>query len=113
MSWLIGEMDNTVIITKKCEKDLQKAAYKIGALYDPSDMIVEDGKIWFDPDSAEHMDFIDNDEILAVLEKHKVDGRITFGSLDGDNAGKFWGYDFNDGKMTRLEGMVVFKEVKE
>lgn len=110
MSWTIGQMSNTVKITKKCEKDLQKTAYEIGVLYDPSDMIVESGKIWFDPDSTEHMDFIQNSAILNVLEKHKVNGRITFGSLEGDNAGKFWGYDFKDGVVKRLKGTIVFEE---
>ncbi|MFP5446682.1 MAG: hypothetical protein ACLGIY_24440 [Betaproteobacteria bacterium] len=60
----------------------------------------------FDEDSMEHMDFVWNDEVLAVLADAKVNGRVTFGSLEGNNAGEFWGYDFKDGLMTKLTGAI-------
>jgi hypothetical protein len=47
-------------------------------------------------DYMEHMDYLGDPDIRAVLRAHKVKGEIVFCSLEG-NAGQAWGYRF-DGK---------------
>ncbi len=83
-------------------------SYTSGSLWDSIEYITEDGKLSFNSDHMEHMDYLaDSAEIVQVLTEHKVEGDICFGSLDGDNAGSFWGYRF-DGKggMKPLEGTI-------
>lgn len=112
MGWSIGLIDNTVEITEKCAKELLK---KCGneRYWDSVDEVVDsDGYLVFNSDHYEHMDYVDDPDIQAILEKHKVNGIITFGSLDGDDAGSFWGYQFDDGKLTYLVGEVVYKPVE-
>lgn len=108
--WSIAEIDNTVEISNKCAKELLKI--------DPEcrwnnrlDRLVMDGKLYFNPDDYEGMDFVYDEDVQKVLKKHKVKGDITFGSLDGDNFGSFWGYRF-DGKggMVELRGELIWKE---
>ena len=53
--------------------------------------------LMFISDHMEHMDYLWNESIINKLKEMKVKGDITFGSLDGDNAGDNWGYRF-DGK---------------
>ncbi len=53
------------------------------------------------------MDYVHKEHIQEVLKRNKVEGVIKFGSLEGENAGDFWGYEF-DGKggMKELVGEV-------
>ena len=106
MSWSIANVVNEVKISKKCARDLFEVqeATSDELWYSP-DGVTNNGKLTFDPDHMEHMDYLYNEDIQKVLLKYKVKGDICFGSLDGDNAGSFWGYRF-DGKggMSTLEG---------
>lgn len=109
MSWSIANITNTVKITDACAKDLFAAQeYEHEIWSDPSDVTYE-GKLVFLKDLMEHMDYVWREHIQKVLKAHKVKGDITFGSLDGDDFGKFWGYRF-DGKggMAKLKGMIVW-----
>ncbi len=56
------------------------------------------------------MDYLDNNPAFTkILCNHKVKGDICFGSLEGDNAGSFWGYRFNGkGQLQKLEGTLVW-----
>lgn len=106
MSWSIGELVNTVTISKKCARELFAVRKNYGTWYSLED-VTYDGKLNFNGDHMEHMDYLWNEDIQAVLLKYKVRGDVCFGSLEGDNAGSFWGYRF-DGKggMSTLEGKV-------
>lgn len=103
MGWFINEGENTVKITKKCAEELFAAQeYENELWYDLEDVAYE-GKLIFNSDHMEHMDWIANyDHLAAVLKKNKVKGRICFESHEGDNAGAYWGYEF-DGKGGMVE----------
>jgi hypothetical protein len=114
MSWTIHNIDNTVKIVKACAKDLFKVGNAEGAgpctIWYSLDEVSYKGKLSFDPDHREHMDYIWYFEILEVLKKHKVNGDITFADLEGGyGSQRFWGYRFLNGEMTRLTGKVVFE----
>jgi hypothetical protein len=113
MSWSISNIDNTVEISKKCAKDLFEAQRDDGEdhgefFWNPDDVTYE-GKLRFNPDHDEHMDYVGDDRIQKVLKKHKVKGDITFGDLESSREGSFWGYRF-DGKggMKELKGKLVW-----
>ncbi len=114
--WSIGVVVNTVEITKECAKELFEAQDNEQDdeeyIWSEPENVAYKGKLCFNPDHMEHMDFLATDEkIVEILKKHKVAGDICFGSLEGDNKGQFWGYRF-DGKggMTELKGLVVYEE---
>jgi len=108
--WSIAEMKNAVEVDKKCAKEL----FKLNPLdiWRDIDEVTYNGKLYFNPDHHEHMDFLStSDRVIKILKKHKVKGDIWFGSLEGDNSGEFWGYRF-DGKggMKKLTGELKFIE---
>ena len=109
--WHIHNVVNAVEITKKCAKDLFNAQEDAsGEWYDVDD-VTHNGKLYFNEDRFEDMDYVWKEEYTKVLLKHKVKGDICFGSLEGDNAGQFWGYRF-DGKggIKELVGTLSYKE---
>lgn len=108
MGWNIAVISNTVEISSQCAKDLWTAVQKRDNPWYAAEGVCCDGKLNFDSDDMEHMDYMWNPKIQKVLLKHKVNGDITFGSLEGDNRGQFWGYRFTDGVLTKLTGKVVF-----
>jgi hypothetical protein len=65
----------------------------------------------FFDDHMEHMDYVWDDEIQKILSEFKVTGGVYFMSAEGDNDGEYWGYEFVDGKCTRVHGemTVVWK----
>lgn len=125
--WSISNIDNTVALTK--EQAIVLAHDKVytkqimggyyGEAENPTDedLLEEffeenDGKYYlmFLSDHMEHMDYVW--QLEKQLKKLKVEGDITFGSLDGDNAGENWGYRFDGkGKMKKLKGVLTFVEV--
>ena len=108
MSWSIANIVNEVKISKKCARELFEAQGYEGEAWSEIEDVASAGKLNFNPDNMEHMDYIgNNDAVRQVLLKYKVKGDICFGSLEGDNAGSFWGYRF-DGKggMSALEGKI-------
>jgi hypothetical protein len=109
--WSIALIDNTVAIDAKCAEALYDQ-YGGLADWDEDDLayLKEGGRLYFNSDHYEHMDYVGHSVVLAVLKEHKVNGDITFGSLEGDNAGRFWGYRFKNGNLTRLKGTVTFQE---
>lgn len=113
--WSIGLITNDVAISDDCAKALFNAQAYPEELWSEVGDVTHDGRLSFNGDHMEHMDFLgSNDAMVDVLREHKVRGDICFGSLEGDNAGSFWGYRF-DGKggMTPLAGKVVFEEVQQ
>jgi hypothetical protein len=115
MSWSIANLENTVEISKELSTEL----FKVGENYDiwySEDEVTWKGKLQFNPDHSEHMDYLQYEDIKQLLIQHKVEGRITFGSLEGDNAGDFWGYEFyvngdGDGAMSLLTGRIEWTDV--
>jgi len=110
--WSIHETVNTVEISKECAKELFEAQAYENEIWSDAGDVAYKGKLCFNEDHYEHMDFIGNNEpMVEILKKHKVNGDICFGSLEGDNAGRFWGYRF-DGKggMVELKGVVMYEE---
>lgn len=110
--WSIGELVNTVEITKECAKELFEAQGYEGETWDSLEQVEYKGKLVFNSDHFEHMDFLATDKkVVEILKKHKVKGDICFGCLEGYNAGQFWGHRF-DGKggMVELVGKVVYEE---
>ena len=120
--------ENGVKLTKKQAIELSKVSeyketvsgYYGDHKYDSQDEMLEDlfecyenkYYLMFNSDHMEHMDYIWGEEkIKEKLKELKVKGDITFGSLDGDNAGSNWGYRF-DGKggMKTLTGVLTFVE---
>ena len=110
--WSIEVIENTVEITKKCQKELWKAHKKSADdFWEDEEDVIYEGKLGFNSDHMEHMDYMWNDYVQEVLKKNKAKGDICFGSLEGDDSGSFWGYRF-DGKggMTDLEGTIQWAE---
>lgn len=124
--WSISNIDNTVALTKEQAIELmnQKTYTKfMGGYYVDADNPTEndlleyyfdlyEGKYYlmFLSDHMEHMDYVW--KIEKELKKLKVQGDITFSSLDGDNAGTSWGYRFDgNGGMKKLKGVLTFVEV--
>lgn len=125
--WTIANIENNVCLTKS--KALKLGANEtyaaimdyyedhvwssddemLNCLFDSSGKSSPTYYLRFIEDHMEHMDYVN--QILPQLLELKVKGDITFGSLEGDNNGCFWGYRF-DGKggMKHLTGSVSFKE---
>lgn len=110
MGWQISNIDNTVKISKALAKKLLETQEDDSLWYDLED-VAYNGKLLFNGDHMEHMDYLSNeDDIMKVLLDAKVEGRITFGSLDGDDFGCFWGFDFDGkGSVTRLKGSLTWE----
>lgn len=110
MSWSINNTVNTVLVSRTCAKELFKAQNE--EVWYSLDEVTHNGRLSFNPDHAEWMDWLANqDALVEILKKYRVKGDICFGSSEGDNAGKFWGYSFDGlGGMTELVGRVVYEE---
>ena len=114
MGWYIAEIINNAEISDKCAEELFEAQDFESEIWYAKDDVVYNGRLNFDPDHMEHMDYVWKPKIQEVLKKHNVKGDICFGSLEGDNFGSFWGYRF-DGKggMQELEGMLSWYVKKQ
>jgi hypothetical protein len=113
MGWHISLQINNVAISDECAAELLEKCPHIFESYDDDfDGVREGTTLWFNYDHMEHMDYVGDSKVLAVLKTHKVNGDICFSSADGDNSGSNWGYRFKDGAMTRLKGVVTYVEVK-
>jgi len=101
MGWHIHLVKDTVEINSHIALDLYNCDAQVcSAWHDECDFpmlegIINDGKLVFNPDHMEHMDYVWEPEVLEVLCKHRVRGDICFTSHDGDNAGESWGYRFD------------------
>lgn len=117
MGWSVQLMRNTAeISTEVAETLIQKFASDIPTIYQednptPDDLLYN-GKLYFSADHMEHIDWLErHEDILPTLAALMVKGDICFGSLEGDNAGAFWGYRFDgQGSFKRLRGDVVWRE---
>lgn len=112
--WTIACLVNTVLISNECRDDLFSEAqdYEEELWNDFDDIIDENSHLNFNSDHMEHMDYLgSHDQVINILKRYNAEGDICFGSLEGDNAGSFWGYRF-DGKggMKYLKGNLNWEE---
>jgi len=125
MGWSISNISNTVHLNKKQALELSKDREFLLAVAGETDVeydsdedrlydLFESNKknkydLIFSEDHMEHMDYVSS--ISDKLKELKVKGDITFGSLEGDNEGSYWGYRFDGtGGMKTLTGVVTFVE---
>lgn len=128
--WSISNLSNTVTFNKEQAVELSKTPEYLRVSgyheypefetqaemfeeffeYDYSLENPQEFSLLFNSDHMEHMDYVL--KVAEKLKEFKVEGDITFGSLNGDNSGSFWGYRF-DGKggIKKLKGSLSFKEV--
>lgn len=102
----LKDLETSIETAEKVVELLDSRDYLASIGYDP---ITELVNIDVDNDAAEWIDFLQYDGVIELLSADpKTNGIITFGSLEGDNAGTFWGYEFVNGECTKLEGKLVF-----
>lgn len=107
MGWNIGLITNQLPISPVCAKELNPILEDLG--FDP----VRKGKLSFNENDSEHMDFLHEPAILSVLEKYEVTGRVRFASVEGDNAGRIWEHRFTDGKYVCVSSDLSEVELPE
>lgn len=112
MGWYIYLEKNTVRINLSIATELHSCGAEVCFAWEDEctppvlgGVIIHDGKLVFNSDHMEHMDYVCDARVQAVLKRHKVKGDICFSSNEGDNKGQRWGYRF-DGKggMVELKG---------
>ena len=116
MSWSIANLDNSVEISVELAREIVARFPNLGILeeaYDEPDNpggLLNGDMLYFSEDHMEHMDWLTHEtELLAFLASRGVEGDITFGSLEGDNAGSFWGVRFDGkGNYCHLTGSVAW-----
>lgn len=119
--WRINLVENTVNLTKECAQDLMKIEDIYELPWDPSyygdqawptEDFGQGGFLFFNEDHYEHMDYMWNEDVQAILLKHKVNGQIIFNSFEGDNKGEAWGHVFKDGVYTEVAGKAKTMKLK-
>lgn len=106
MGWSIELMDNDLQIDASVAQKLFEAQDYRGHIWEHLEDVLHNGHLTFDHNSGEWADFLSNTSwAIKVLKKAKVQGRILWRSTEGDNAGEYWGHEF-DGKggYTELVG---------
>lgn len=102
--WSIECLRNDVTnVDSKVNEKLRKLVW-----WENGDQVI-DGKLIFNSDDMEHMDWLGDNKVRQLLAKNGAVGVVCFGSLEGDNANSFWGYSFGNGKCTQLVGQVVWQ----
>jgi hypothetical protein len=116
MGWQITCLENTLKISEECAIELHTQGlherYWDGK-DDPDylrEVVDEEGLIVFNCDHMEHQDFLWDEEVQAILKRHKASGRVLWTSADGDNCGSNWGYEFTDGECKRLTAVLTWVE---
>lgn len=100
MSWNIGLFLNKLFIeTPEARDELEDLCSD----YDMYITIDHNNSIWFDGDAGEHQDFLWEDWFEVFAKKHKLTGTVIWGSVEGDNRGKIWGYELKKGKIKKLD----------
>lgn len=121
MGWNISLLENTAHVPLESRANVAEACIEYSEAFWSSDGLTsaeqidrvfggsgpDDTLIQFDSDDMEHMDYVThNEEICRTMAAVGVTGRICFGSLEGDNKGKFWGVEFASGNYRKLTGTV-------
>ena len=108
--WSIAELENTITVTEECVKDLfENGQEHEDEIWWSIEDVAYNDKLYFNPDHSEHMDYLWNEKVQEILNKHKVEGRVCFADVEGDSSGSFWGYRFDgQGNLENLKGEVVW-----
>lgn len=97
MGWQIGRFYNDVKVADK-QKYVDTCEKHDHYIY-PSDSDV----IEFDTDAMEHSDHCWDEWSKEMMKELKANGTVIWGSIDGDNSGKLWGYQYIEGDMYSLD----------
>ncbi len=112
MSWNITKTVDTVTIAADKIESTNEALLEMdySGLFEGYGPVDSRGKLYFEPDHMEHMDWLtNNEELCTVIAATGVRGDICFGALEGDNKGTFWGIRFNgDYTYYKLRGTVAY-----
>jgi len=114
MSWSIACVENTLEVPEACGEELVNLVETFDGEEHPVDLDLWSyyPKLEFNDDHMEHMDAaLYRDDVREILAKHKVNGRVCFGSLEGDNAGRFWGFEWTNGELRDLKGSLQWAVV--
>jgi hypothetical protein len=98
MAWSIGTVLNTVVVPEAVQDKLIELVESEGHYISFN----KDGTIQFCDDAMEHMDFLWDPDVQILLESANTQGVVVFSSVEGDNAGDFWGYKFHGDKTIQL-----------
>ena len=116
MSWSIAIIENTVKVPAAKRLELADTITRAApdSFWCEEDNTPEErmelvfsaiGTLIFDEDAMEHMDYLThNKDMCAALAAAGVVGRVCLGSLEGDNAGDFWGVEFRAHHWRSLAG---------
>lgn len=104
MGWRIGCLKNTLTFPPECDSALIAWADANG-----HEQIVYRGELqWGDLEHA--CWFMYEEEVIDIFVKHGTRGEVLWGSVDGDNAGSFWGWRFEEGRCVKLKGTLTWAE---
>jgi meiotically up-regulated gene 157 (Mug157) protein len=111
--WRVSCIENKIKVNKECALKIKEFREKNEYCELEMDDVVENGHLVFNEDHFEHIDYLNENGLIKLLKHFKAKGRTTFGCLDGDQFGEFWGYEF-DGKggFKRLKGSLDWKPTK-
>lgn len=107
MGWNISLIENTVKVSAQAQETLHKLDN--GYIFEPDDCGALRGKLEFNSDHMEHMDYLVHEDVRDALVAHGASGRVLFGDLEGDASGSFWGYEFSHGRCVDLKGKLVWE----
>jgi len=98
--WRIYVAENTVIISVECAEALVETG--VEELWESDEDVrdSETGELIFDYDWWEHIDYLHEPAIQAVLRRFRVSGVVQF--ADPQNA-RIWEYRFTDGLVETCE----------
>ena len=100
MSWRISLVKNTVTVSPECaEAVFQRHNGSSGYWPGADDIRSPDGKLWFNPDWMEWMDYLDNEGVRNTLCEFRAEGVARFADAEGDQAGQTWEYVFTGGEV--------------
>lgn len=106
MAWNIAVLKNTLRMDDHVAEELVAAAEENYHLIGYS----HEYGIEFDEDAMEHMDFLHESWADKILSHSSANGEVIFYSAEGDDRGTAWGYRYQRGRKTALDGELMFVE---
>lgn len=103
-------LENTIIITEKCAKDLfENAQGYEGELWWSVEDVTNNGKLYLDTKHYKYSNSLHRKKTQEILKKHKIEGQAYFVDFEKNSRGKFWGYCFDgQGNFEKFKGKVVW-----
>ena len=97
---------NSLVITEECAKDLFVQYYeRYFELFDVNEYVKH---LSNRQDCLEYQDFImairdNNEEVLSILNNHKINGKVCFVVFNGFSDATFFGYSFINGCPIKIQ----------